>query len=62
MREIRATSLLTGLKPDRITASGVSSMIRSIPVADSRAPLLQKLLFDILHDHRHFIAAKEKKC
>ena len=32
-RERRAISLLTGSKPERITASGVSSIIKSTPVA-----------------------------
>ena len=31
-KAILATSLLIGSKPDKITASGVSSIIRSIPV------------------------------
>ena len=37
----RATSRRTGSKPDRTTVSGVSSMIRSTPVACSRARMLR---------------------
>ena len=36
-----ATSRRTGLNPERMTASGVSSMIRSMPVAASRARMLR---------------------
>ena len=38
---MRATSRRTGSKPDSTTASGVSSMIRSTPVACSRARMLR---------------------
>ena len=38
---IRATSRRTGSKPDRTTVSGVSSMIRSTPVACSSARMLR---------------------
>ena len=38
---IRAISRRTGSKPDRMTVSGVSSMIRSIPVACSSARMLR---------------------
>ena len=38
---IRAISRRTGSKPDRMTVSGVSSMIRSMPVACSRARMLR---------------------
>ena len=38
---IRATSRRIGSKPDKITASGVSSMIKSIPVNVSRARILR---------------------
>ena len=38
---IRATSRRTGSKPDRMTVSGVSSMIRSMPVACSSARMLR---------------------
>ena len=38
---IRAISRRTGSKPDRTTVSGVSSMIRSTPVACSRARMLR---------------------
>ena len=37
----RATSRRTGSNPERITASGVSSMIRSTPVAASKARMLR---------------------
>ena len=36
-RAILATSLLNGSNPDKITASGVSSIIKSIPVNVSKA-------------------------
>ena len=39
--DIFATSRLTGLKPESITASGVSSIIRSIPVAASIARMFR---------------------
>src|SRR5438034_318242 len=39
--EIRAISRRTGSKPERTTVSGVSSMIRSMPVACSRARMLR---------------------
>ena len=37
----RAISRRTGLKHEMTTASGVSSMIKSMPVADSRARMLR---------------------
>ena len=36
-KAIRAISRRTGSKPDKITASGVSSIIKSIPVIVSKA-------------------------
>jgi len=41
VREILAISRRTGLKPDRMTASGVSSMMTSIPVAASKARMFR---------------------
>ena len=41
MRATRAISLRTGSKPDRVTASGVSSMMTSTPVACSRERMLR---------------------
>ena len=43
-RDSLAISLLTGSNPERITASGVSSMIRSIPVRVSIALMLRPSL------------------
>ena len=47
-RAILAISLLTGSNPERITAPGVSSIIRSMPVAVSRALMLRPSLPIIL--------------
>src|SRR4030065_300821 len=44
VRAILATSRRTGLNPDRMTASGVSSMMTSIPVAASNARMLRPSL------------------
>ena len=43
-RAILATSLLIGSKLDKITASGVSSIIRSTPVIVSRVRILRPSL------------------
>ena len=47
-KAILATSLLIGSNPDKTTASGVSSIIRSTPVSDSRVLILRPSLPIIL--------------